>query len=306
MKKQLNRFGFQAGVRYESVWLKYMDTKENAEQTKRINSFFPFVSLDVKLCQKWNLSLTYDRKMNLPSYQQLNPITTYYDKYSYRIGNPKLKPVYFNNISLSALYGNALNIYAEYSLIRNEIQEVSMADAANQKVIKIIPINIAKKHQINIGANLTKRLGRHQIGLHSAFLAQKNLSDNLAVDRNRFYTSIYASANYNYRIRENINCYVRMNYTSKTEDAVFKQDPSFCTNTGVIFSFFDKKMQLNIACNDIFRTENTDWKVRYLNINNLQRNNIDSRYFSVYLKYNINKTSRKNKVKSVDNVLNRL
>lgn len=306
LKKQLNRFGFQAGVRYESVWLKYMDTKENAEQTKRINSFFPFVSLDVKLCQKWNLSLAYDRKMNLPSYQQLNPITTYYDKYSYRIGNPKLKPVYFNNISLSALYGNALNIYAEYSLIRNEIQEVSMADATNQKVIKIIPINIAKKHQINIGANLTKRFGRHQIGLHSAFLALKNLSDNLAVDRNRFYTSIYASANYNYRIRENINCYVRMNYTSKTEDAVFKQDPSFCTNTGVIFSFFDKKMQLNIACNDIFRTENTDWKVRYLNINNLQRNNIDSRYFSVYLKYNINKTSRKNKVKSVDNVLNRL
>ncbi len=65
-------------------------------------------------------------------------------------------------------------------------------------------------------------------------------------------------------------------------------------------------MQLNIACNDLFRTENSDWEVKYLNINNLQRNNADSRYFSIYLKYNVNKTSRKNKVKSLDNILNRL
>lgn len=32
--------------------------------------------------------------------------------------------------------------------------------------------------------------------------------------------SIYVSANYNYRIEENVNFYLKMNYTSKTEDAV--------------------------------------------------------------------------------------
>ena len=42
------------------------------------------------------------------------------------------------------------------------------------------------------------------------------------------------------------------------------------------------------------------------NINNKQKNNVDSRFCSIYLKYNINKMPRKNKVKDVDNVLNRL
>ncbi len=306
LKKQLNKFGLQAGIRYETVWLKYKDTKEYAEQTKRISSLFPFMSLEVNLSSKWNLSLTYDRKMNLPSYQQLNPIITYYDKYSYRIGNPNLEPVYFNNFSLSALYDNILNLYAEYSFIRNQIQEVPMTDAANRQVIKVIPVNIAKNHQISIGANLTKRFGKHQIGFHSALLAQKNQLDNLQVEKHRFFTSVYVSVNYNYRLRDNINYYVRMNYTGKTEDTVFKQYPAFSTSTGITFSFFDKRMQLNIACNDLFRTENSDWEVKYLNINNLQRNNADSRYFSIYLKYNVNKTSRKNKVKSLDNILNRL
>ncbi|KXA32594.1 outer membrane beta-barrel family protein, partial [Prevotella corporis] len=306
LKKQLNKFGLQAGIRYETVWLKYKDTKEYAEQTKRISSLFPFMSLEVNLSSKWNLSLTYDRKMNLPSYQQLNPIITYYDKYSYRIGNSNLEPVYFNNFSLSALYDNILNLYAEYSFIRNQIQEVPMTDAANRQVIKVIPVNIAKNHQISIGANLTKRFGKHQIGFHSALLAQKNQLDNLQVEKHRFFTSVYVSVNYNYRLRDNINYYVRMNYTGKTEDTVFKQYPAFSTSTGITFSFFDKRMQLNIACNDLFRTENSDWEVKYLNINNLQRNNADSRYFSIYLKYNVNKTSHKNKVKSLDNILNRL
>lgn len=37
--------------------------------------------------------------------------------------------------------------------------------------------------------------------------------------------SIYVSANYNYRIEENVNFYLKMNYTSKTEDAVCRQHP---------------------------------------------------------------------------------
>lgn len=118
--------------------------------------------------------------------------------------------------------------------------------------------------------------------------------------------SIYVSANYNYRIEENVNFYLKMNYTSKTEDAVCRQYPSLCASAGITFSFPDKTLQLNIACHDLFRKEYSDWKVRYYNINNKQKDNVDSRFCSIYLRYIIHKTSRKNKVKDVDNVLNKL
>ena len=118
--------------------------------------------------------------------------------------------------------------------------------------------------------------------------------------------SIYVSANYNYRIEENVNFYLKMNYTSKTEDAVCRQYPSLCASAGITFSFLDKRLQLNIACHDLFRKEYSDWKVRYYNINNKQKDNVDSCFCSIYLRYNINKMPRKNKVMDVDNVLNRL
>ena len=38
--------------------------------------------------------------------------------------------------------------------------------------------------------------------------------------------SNYVSANYNYHIEEYVNFYLKMNYTSKTEDAVCRQYPS--------------------------------------------------------------------------------
>ena len=44
-----------------------------------------------------------------------------------------------------------------------------------------------------------------------------------------------------------------MNYTSKTEDAVCRQYPSLCASAGITFSFPDKRLQLNIACHDLFR-----------------------------------------------------
>lgn len=118
--------------------------------------------------------------------------------------------------------------------------------------------------------------------------------------------SIYVSANYNYHIEEYVNFYLKMNYTSKTEDAVCRQYPSLCASAGITFSFPDKTLLLNIACHDLFHKEYSDWKVRYYNINNKQKNNVDSRFCSIYLRYIIHKTPRKNKVKDVDNVLNRL
>lgn len=118
--------------------------------------------------------------------------------------------------------------------------------------------------------------------------------------------SIYVSANYNYHIEEYVNFYLKMNYTSKTEDAVCRQYPSLCASAGITFSFPDKTSLLNIACHDLFHKEYSDWEVRYYNINNKQKNNVNSRFCSIYLRYNIYKMPRKNKVKDVNNVLNRL
>lgn len=70
--------------------------------------------------------------------------------------------------------------------------------------------------------------------------------------------SIYVSANYNYHIEENVNLYLKMNYTSKTEDAVCRQYPSLCASAGITFSFPDKRLQLNIACHELFRKEYSD------------------------------------------------
>lgn len=55
-----------------------------------------------------------------------------------------------------------------------------------------------------------------------------------------------------------------MNYTSKTEDEVCRQYPSLCASAGITFSIPDKRLQLNIACHDLFRKEYSDWESQVL------------------------------------------
>ena len=255
---------------------------------------------------KWSLSFAFDRKMNFPSYQELNPIITYFDRYSYRIGNPALEPVCFNNLSFSVLYDRSLNIYAEYSFIRNQILEVPTTDSEKQ-TIRITPINLARSYQVSLGASLSREFGKHRISISTAFLAQRSeLKASSEADNSHLFTSLQSSISYVYQFIGDADFYVRANYTGQENDAVSRQSSVFGTTAGMNFRFFRKRLQLNIAYNNLLCTKRSVSEVVYASLKSVETNNADKRIFSVSLKYNINAFSRKNEVKSIDDILRRL
>ncbi|OWP28933.1 hypothetical protein CBG57_11190 [Prevotella nigrescens] len=307
LQKQIGKIlDVQAGVRNEFVRMEYTEPKPSQQRTKRLCKLFPFFSLSLDLSPKWSLSFAFDRKMNLPSYQELNPIITYFDRYSYRIGNPALEPVCFNNLSFSVLYDHSLNIYAEYSFIRNQILEVPTTDNEKQ-TIRIMPINLARSYQVSLGASLSRQFGKHRISISTAFLAQRSeLKASSEADNSHLFTSLQSSISYVYQFIGNADFYVRANYTGQENDAISRQSSVFGTTAGMNFRFFRKRLQLNIAYNNLLCTKRSVSEVIYASLKSVETNNADKRIFSVSLKYNINAFSRKNEVKSIDDILRRL
>jgi iron complex outermembrane receptor protein len=105
--RQWSKIGLQMGARAEQTnsrgELNALVQEDEVNDTSYFN-IFPNVSLSYALNPMNALSLSYSRRIDRPSYQDLNPFEFKMDELTYQKGNPFLRPQYTNNIELSHTY----------------------------------------------------------------------------------------------------------------------------------------------------------------------------------------------------------
>ncbi len=75
---------------------------------------FPSGAISYKLSDNHNLNLNYSRRINRPSYQNLNPFEYRIDELVYSKGNPFLRPEYANNFKLTHVFKGKLTTSLGY------------------------------------------------------------------------------------------------------------------------------------------------------------------------------------------------
>lgn len=100
--KQLQKFGYQSGLRAESSFY----TGELTDSSKTFNhtypvDLFPSAFLSYKFSEKNSLQLNYTRRINRPNFFQLLPYIDYTDSLNLSRGNPDLKPEFTNSFELA-------------------------------------------------------------------------------------------------------------------------------------------------------------------------------------------------------------
>ena len=83
----------------------------------------------------------YSRNIQRPNFWYLNPNRIQFSDYSYRIGNPELRPTYINRLSMTAVYKYRYILSIGGNLHKDLIREVNKTDLANRDVTYIIPEN---------------------------------------------------------------------------------------------------------------------------------------------------------------------
>ncbi|WP_407401029.1 outer membrane beta-barrel protein [Sodaliphilus sp.] len=111
--RRFGRVFLQAGLRYEHLDNIYMDFGVKDESMSRgYGDIFPTAVISMPV-GKTQLSLTYRKDINRPSYDNLTNSTIYINRYTYQRGNPYLKPNYIHNLVLNMAY-QWLNVSATY------------------------------------------------------------------------------------------------------------------------------------------------------------------------------------------------
>ncbi len=98
------KFQYQLGLRAEHFNTGSSDLKNEFKTDKNYTKLFPTVHLTYEIKNNFNVQLSYSRRIDRPSFYQLNPFGGIADRRNIRIGNPDLNPMYVDSYELGTLY----------------------------------------------------------------------------------------------------------------------------------------------------------------------------------------------------------
>lgn len=157
------KWSLQTGLRMEQTNSEGILTRADgviqADNTVKRNylDLFPSAALTWTVNEKNTLNLTFSRRIDRPTYQDLNPFENKLDELTYEKGNAFLRPQYTNTIELSHTYKYMLNTTIGFSHVKdfatqttdttNNATFVQQKNLATQRILSFSvgsPLPIAK------------------------------------------------------------------------------------------------------------------------------------------------------------------
>lgn len=261
-------------------------------------NLFPTLYLQRTLSEKATVKLTYNRRIDRPSYQDLNPFRYFVDAFTYKEGNPFLRPQFTNKVELSHVYRSALTNTLSYSVTndiitptirQNDAQLItyqSTENLATQKVFaftSILPIPL-KKFGVSINyINIS----------HKAF--ESSFLNNIFTLKRTTFT--FNSMN-NITLPKNWGAELTGFYQSRSFFGILNLEPIWAVSAGVQKSFLDKKATIKLNIADVFWSRISRLNLKYENLDTEVTNRTDSRNVTLSFNYSFGR-------KTITNLNNR-
>ncbi|TSJ48032.1 TonB-dependent receptor [Fluviicola chungangensis] len=180
------KWSFQLGARGEYTHVKGIQRTTDAVSDTGYFQLFPTAYLGFNLSEKQHFELTMNRRIDRPSYDQLNPFKFYLDPSTYREGNPHLRPQTTYTFELGYSFKNVLFVNAGIATTKDNITEVIAPLTQNQNVTVQTNINLSRADLVyaNISApvqvtkwwNSVNNINAY-VALYSGNVAQTNLKN---------------------------------------------------------------------------------------------------------------------------------
>ncbi|WP_185144429.1 MULTISPECIES: outer membrane beta-barrel family protein [Chryseobacterium] len=274
-KKLSKKWETQLGFRLENTQTKgYSETLDQANKNN-YTKLFPTLYINYLMNENSVFGFNYNRRIDRPTYSDLNPFRFYTTKYNYGEGNPFLQPYFTDNFEISYSYKN--NYASAYlSYINNGFDQVTYVSADNP-VQAIIPSNFYK--QINLGileSYLFNKWKWWESNNQANIFYTKTMSDipNTLTDLSGWSASVSSNNSFTLNSAKTLKAELGFNYQSPSIANSYKMSSFYYFNTGLKLSLLEKKLQIALNIMDIFRT----YKMTFTQVvNGIKQENFDYR-----------------------------
>lgn len=285
---QWEKWEAKAGLRSETTLIQTVSNNPFVENKNNRTNFFPTLYLMYNVAKDQQLGFSYGKRINRPNYDFLNPSKSYYNFYAYFQGDANLKSTIIHNLSTSYTLKD-WNFELYYSHRVDPSMEISVQNPETFETVYNYT-NIEKSN--NFGANLSKSFSltdKWKMNLYA--MGEYNDDYFIGVDG-----ALYKNKNFFYY--GNISTQITLDkaktwdlnmsyvYNSKSIQGSFNITSSQNTNIVLNKKMFDKKFEVGLVINDIFKTDNSIVSAKYANQNQYFTDYRDTQYFMINLKYN--------------------
>ena len=113
------KWQIKAGLRAESTQNEGKSSSVNQTNKKKYIALFPTLYVAYKVNDNHDLSFRYGKRLQRPSYANLNPARWYLSSTSYEEGNPFLQPSFTTSLELSHAYKNQLYTTVSFRQVKD-------------------------------------------------------------------------------------------------------------------------------------------------------------------------------------------
>ncbi|WP_184545229.1 TonB-dependent receptor [Mucilaginibacter sp. FT3.2] len=296
---KVGKWDITAGVRAENTNSTGTSvTGEMVATTRNYFDLFPQAQISYVYNEKNTFSISYNRGIHRPDYQDLNPFLYYTDPYDYRSGNKNLKPEYTNAIQLAhtyndtfitTLYYNQTNDAYDFPIYRqNDTTKVNITERKNFGRIYVAGISFYAPVQFTTwwSANFN---------LDASYLRYKAYPINGTF--NKASQDIIFNSTQTFALNSTIAAEVTGRYESPTLYGVNQLKQSYVVNIGFSKQIFNKRGSIKVNLNDVFNTDRDRNHALYQNVDLSEVNKKETRVLRVGLSYRFGKSTVKSATK---------
>ena len=265
--KTYKNISAQFGIRMENTTTKgtstgYVSTTSGLMPTvqsftRRLIDFFPSGSVTFTKNPKSQWTLSYSRRINRPSYQDLNPFESRSSEYGGFKGDPTLRPEYANSFSLINVFHNHLVTNLSFTHTKDVI--VSISDTLNGTSSYYTPRNLGKQDNLSLNINYSFSKAWYSLIISTTGYYEHNVA-NFGPGR-KVDLSIYAATGYvqnTFTLGKGWTTSLSSWYNSPSIfRGTMKTRYLTAVNGGVQKTLMKGKGNLRLNVNDIFKT--IDW-----------------------------------------------
>lgn len=260
LNKAFKNTTVQIGLRAEQT-----NSKGNSLTAQKISErhyfdLFPSLFINRVLSKNHEAGFSYSRRIDRPDYESLNPFVFFVDLYTYSIGNPFLNPQYTNSFEVSYSYKKTLNATLGYSHTSNAMTRVLLSDTI-KKTLFISYQNLAVKNAYNLNINSPLTIFKWWTTNNNMTIFYNEFStpNLLGVPYKSGKLAVNFNTNHTFKVTPTVNVEMAGYYQSSTVEGTLDMKPQYGFDLGLKKSFANKKFDVKLSANDIFKLQR--WRI---------------------------------------------
>jgi len=280
------------GLRVEQTNIEAISVSTNQTNNQNYLEWFPTVSLGFQATEKVNIFTNLKRSISRPSYRALNPFKLYLSDNTFAIGNPNLKPIFTNSLSLGVSINSIFTVQAYYKKYENNIFEIPFQNNID-KTLAYTWANINYTEEIGLDLeayfNIVERWSMY---LGTSFY---NYNDNATVlddtvNRNMWSNYSIFQNNFSFLKDKSLTANFTLTYIHKSVIGLLYYDSRIDTNLSFRKTVFKGKGSLSLIFSDLFNRQDYFVTSKFLDQDNTLYDDFDTRYIKVGFRYSFGNT----------------